>query len=169
MVSLLYYKNGIAMALQEGDKAPAFSGVDQNGKKISSADFKGKKLVLYFYPQDDTPGCTAEACNLRDHYALLKKAGFSIIGVSPDPVEKHKKFETKYELPFTLLADTERKVLEKYGVWGEKSMYGRKYMGVIRTTFVIDEKGVIRKIFLKPKTKEHAEEILAAWKDLGLK
>lgn len=152
----------MAITLKEGDKAPVFSGVDQNGRKVSLADFKGKRLILYFYPQDDTPGCTAEACNLRDHFSLLKKAGFAILGVSPDGVEKHKKFETKYELPFPLLADTDHKVLVKYGVWGKKQMYGKTYMGVLRTTFVIDAKGVIQKIFLKPKTKEHAEEILEA-------
>lgn len=152
----------MAITLKEGDKAPVFSGVDQNGRKVSLADFKGKRLILYFYPQDDTPGCTAEACNLRDHFSVLKKAGFAILGVSPDGVEKHKKFETKYELPFPLLADTEHKVLVKYGVWGKKQMYGKTYMGVLRTTFVIDAKGVIQKIFLKPKTKEHAEEILEA-------
>ncbi|MFM7838546.1 MAG: thioredoxin-dependent thiol peroxidase [Chitinophagaceae bacterium] len=152
----------MAITLKEGDKAPVFSGVDQNGRKVSLADFKGKRLILYFYPQDDTPGCTAEACNLRDHFSVLKKAGFAILGVSPDGVEKHKKFETKYELPFPLLADTEHKVLVKYGVWGKKQMYGKTYIGVLRTTFVIDAKGVIQKIFLKPKTKEHAEEILEA-------
>jgi peroxiredoxin Q/BCP len=152
----------MAITLKEGDKAPAFSGVDQNGRKVSLADFKGKRLILYFYPQDDTPGCTAEACNLRDHFSALKKAGFAILGVSPDGVEKHKKFEVKYELPFPLLADTDHKVLVKYGVWGKKQMYGKSYMGVLRTTFVIDAKGVIQKIFLKPKTKEHAEEILEA-------
>lgn len=151
----------MAITLQEGDKAPTFSAPDQNGKKVSLADFKGKKLVLYFYPEDDTPTCTIQACNLRDNYALLRQHGFEVVGVSPDETGKHKKFETKFQLPFTLLADTEHKILEKYGVWGEKQMFGHKYMGVHRTTFVIDEKGVIRKIFLRPKNKAHAEEIVA--------
>jgi thioredoxin-dependent peroxiredoxin len=153
--------------LQPGDKAPAFSGTDQNGKKVKLSDFAGRKLVLYFYPQDETPTCTVQACNLRDNYAALRKAGFDIVGVSPDDATRHKKFEGKHSLPFTLIADTQHKVLEKYGVWGEKQLYGRKYMGVHRTTFVIDEKGKIRNIFLKPKNKEHGEEILEAarlWK-----
>ena len=148
--------------LKEGDKAPAFTGKDQNGQKISLADLKGKKIALYFYPEDGTPTCTVQACNLRDNYALLKKEGFIILGVSPDDEKKHKKFEAKYELPFTLVADPEHKIIDQYGVWGEKQLYGRKYMGLLRTTFVIDEKGIIRKIFLKPKSKQHAEEIIAA-------
>jgi len=152
----------MAITLKEGDKAPTFTAPDQNGKKVSLADFKGKKLVLYFYPEDDTPTCTIQACNLRDNYALLKQHGFEVVGVSPDEAGKHKKFEAKFQLPFTLLADTEHKILEKYGVWGEKQMFGHKYMGVHRTTFVIDEKGVIRKIFLRPKNEAHAEEIVAA-------
>lgn len=152
----------MAITLKEGDKAPTFTAPDQNGKKVSLVDFKGKKLVLYFYPEDDTPTCTIQACNLRDNYALLKQHGFEVVGVSPDEAGKHKKFEAKFQLPFTLLADTEHKILEKYGVWGEKQMFGHKYMGVHRTTFVIDEKGVIRKIFLRPKNKAHAEEIVAA-------
>lgn len=153
--------------LQEGDKAPAFTGKDQKGRKVRLADYKGKKLVIYFYPHDDTPGCTAEACNLRDHYAQLRKARFEIIGVSPDEVESHKKFATKYQLPFTLIADPGHQILEKYGVWGQKQLYGRKFMGVNRTTFLVDEKGIIRKIFLRPQTKVHAEEILEAWKGLA--
>lgn len=152
----------MAITLKEGDKAPTFTAPDQNGKKVSLVDFKGKKLVLYFYPEDDTPTCTIQACNLRDNYALLKQHGFEVVGVSPDEAGKHKKFEAKFRLPFTLLADTEHKILEKYGVWGEKQMFGHKYMGVHRTTFVIDEKGIIRKIFLRPKNKAHAEEIVAA-------
>jgi peroxiredoxin Q/BCP len=156
-------------ALKEGSKAPAFKGKNQNGESVSLSDLKGKNIVLYFYPQDDTPGCTAQACNLRDNFGLLKNKGFEVIGVSPDEVAKHKKFEGKYDLPFTLLADPELKIIEKYGVWGEKSMYGKKYMGLIRTTFLIDDKGVIRKIFSKPKTKEHSEEILEAWKSLDKK
>jgi peroxiredoxin Q/BCP len=146
--------------LQEGDKAPAFTGKDQNGKKISLADYKGKKLVLYFYPQDNTPTCTVQACNLRDNDALLRKEGFSILGISPDDEKSHKKFETKFDLPFPLLADTGHQIIDKYGVWGEKQLYGRNYLGLHRTTFLIDEKGVIRKIFLKPKSKTHAEEIM---------
>jgi peroxiredoxin Q/BCP len=152
------------ITLQEGDKAPAFKGKDQNGKTVSLSDFKGKKLVLYFYPQDDTPTCTVQACNLRDNYALLRKEGFEVLGVSPDEAAKHKKFEAKYNLPFTLLADPEHTIIDKYGVWDEKQLYGRHYMGLLRTTFVIDEKGIIRKIFLRPKNKQHAEEIVAAWK-----
>jgi peroxiredoxin Q/BCP len=152
--------------LQEGDKAPAFTARDQNGQKWSLTDLKGKKIVLYFYPQDDTPTCTVQACNLRDNYALLKKEGFTVLGVSPDEEKKHKKFEAKYDLPFTLLADPEHQVIDKYGVWGEKQLYGRKYMGLLRTTFLIDEKGKIRKIFTKPKSKAHAEEIVEAWKGL---
>ncbi len=149
--------------LTEGTKAPAFKGKDQNGKIVSLADYKGKKIVLYFYPEDDTPTCTVQACNLRDNFGLLKKNGFMVVGVSPDEEKKHKKFETKYDLPFTLIADAGHTIIDKYGVWGEKQMYGRTYMGLHRTTFLIDEKGVIRKIFLKPKSKQHTEEILKAW------
>ena len=152
------------VTLQEGDKAPAFKGMDQNGNAVSLADYKGKKVVLYFYPEDDTPTCTVQACNLRDNYGLLKKEGFEVLGVSPDEAKKHKKFEAKYNLPFTLLADPGHKIIDKYGVWDEKQLYGRKYMGILRTTFVLDEKGIIRKIFLRPKNKQHAEEIIAAWK-----
>ena len=151
------------ITLKEGDKAPAFTDIDQNGKKISLADYKGRRVVLYFYPQDDTPTCTVQACNLRDNYRLLKKNGFEIIGVSPDEAGKHKKFEQKFSLPFTLIADTTHRILNKYGVWEQKQMFGNKYMGVLRTTFVIDEKGNIHKIFLRPKNKAHAEEILAAF------
>lgn len=146
--------------LQEGQKAPAFQGKDQDGKTIRLKDFAGKKLVLYFYPQDDTPTCTVQACNLRDNYAALQAAGYVVLGVSPDTVEKHKKFGTKHALPFPLLADVDRKVIDLYGVWGEKQMYGRKYEGLIRTTFVIDEKGIIQSIIRKPKSKQHAEEVM---------
>ncbi|HEX9513745.1 MAG TPA: thioredoxin-dependent thiol peroxidase [Puia sp.] len=152
--------------LQEGDKAPAFTTRNQNGEKVSLADYKGTKIALYFYPEDGTPTCTVQACNLRDNYSLLKKEGFTILGVSPDDEKKHKKFEAKFDLPFTLLADPEHTLIDKYGVWGEKQLYGRKYMGLHRTTFLIDEKGVIRKIFGKPKSKTHAEEIVKAWKEL---
>jgi peroxiredoxin Q/BCP len=150
--------------LKEDDKAPDFTGNDQNGKKISLSDFKGKKVVLYFYPQDDTPTCTVQACNLRDNHALLKKKGFEIIGISPDDEKSHKKFEKKFSLPFILLADPTHTIIDKYGVWGEKQMFGNHYMGVHRTTFVINEKGVIEKIFLKPKNKAHAEEIIMSVK-----
>ena len=150
------------VTLKEGDKAPAFSGTDQDGHKISLAHFKGKKVILYFYPQDDTPTCTIQACNLRDNYGLMKKNGFEVIGVSPDEPKKHKKFSVKFSLPFTLIADTTHIILKKYGVWDQKQLFGNKYMGVLRTTFVIDEKGFICKIFLRPKNKAHAQEILAA-------
>lgn len=146
--------------LQEGAKAPDFKGVDQNGNKISLSDFKGKKVVLYFYPKDDTPGCTMEACNLRDNYDDLIDAGFEVIGVSPDGVESHKKFHTKYQLPFHLIADTDKKIINLYGVWGEKNLYGVKSMGLKRTTFLIDEDGIIFKVFKRPKTRAHSEEIL---------
>jgi peroxiredoxin Q/BCP len=152
--------------LTEGKKAPAFKGKDQNGKPVSLAEFKGKKVVLYFYPEDDTPTCTVQACNLRDNFGLLKKNGFIVLGVSPDEEKKHKKFEAKYDLPFTLIADADHKIINSYGVWGEKQLYGRTYMGLHRTTFLIDEKGVIRKIFLKPKSKQHTEEILKAWAEI---
>lgn len=145
-----------------GDKAPDFKGKNQNGETISLKDFKGKKVILYFYPKDDTPGCTAESCNLRDNYADLKKKGYEIIGVSADDVKSHKKFADKYALPFSLIADTEKEILQAYDAWGEKSMYGKKYMGILRKTYVIDEKGKIEKIFDKVDTKNHAEQILKA-------
>ena len=149
--------------LKEGDQAPAFSGNDQNGKNVSLASLKGKKVVLYFYPEDDTPTCTVQACNLRDNNSLLKQNGFVVIGVSPDDEKSHLKFEEKFNLPFTLIADPSHKIIDDYGVWGEKNLYGRKYMGLHRTTFLIDEKGIIRKIFLKPRSKQHAEDIIKAW------
>ncbi|MEO8765908.1 MAG: thioredoxin-dependent thiol peroxidase [Ginsengibacter sp.] len=148
--------------LTEGDKAPGFKAKDQNGNPVALKDFSGKKVVLYFYPEDDTPTCTIEACNLRDNYTLLKKKGLIILGVSPDTEKKHKKFEEKYNLPFILIADPEKKIVDKYGVWGEKNLYGRKYMGLHRTTFLINEQGVIQKIFKKPRSKIHSEEILKA-------
>ena len=132
-------------------------------KKISLAQFKGHKVVLYFYPEDGTPTCTEQACNLRDNFSALKAAGIIVIGISPDAAEKHKKFETKFSLPFTLIADTTHAIIDKYGVWGQKQMYGRQYMGLLRTTFLINEKGTIHKIFLKPKSKQHTQEILTAW------
>ena len=155
------------ITLKDGDKAPAFTARDQNGNKVSLADLTGRKIVLYFYPEDDTPTCTVQACNLRDNYSLLKSEGFVVLGVSPDDEQKHKKFETKFGLPYTLLADPEHKIIDKYGVWGEKQLYGRKYMGLHRTTFLIDEKGMIRKVFLRPRNKAHAEEIVRIWKELG--
>ena len=151
------------MELKPGDKAPAFISTDQNGNSVSLKDFKGSKVALYFYPQDDTTTCTTEACNLRDNFAILKSKGITIIGVSPDTEKKHKKFETKYDLPFTLLADTEMKILNAYGVWAEKSMYGRTYMGTLRTTFLINEKGKIDHIIEKVKSKEHSLQILETW------
>ena len=154
------------ITLQAGDKAPVFTGVDQNNNKVALKNYLGKKVVLFFYPEDDTPTCTIQSCNLRDNYALLKKEGFEVIGVSPNGVESHKKFEQKFSLPYTLLADEKHKVIEQYGVWGEKQLYGRKYMGLHRTTFVIDEKGIIQKIFLKPTNKQHAEQIIKVWKEL---
>lgn len=153
-----------AMALPaEGKKAPVFKGIDQNGEKIALTDFKGQKIVLYFYPHDNTPTCTDQACNLRDHYALLKQHGFQVIGVSSDDIKSHKKFETKYKLPFPLIADEKLKIHEQYGVWQLKKFMGREFMGTIRTTFLIDEKGKIKKIIRKPVSKKHAEEVLAAW------
>ena len=150
----------MATHLKVGDKAPNFSGLDQNGIKVSLKDYLGKKLVLYFYPEDDTPTCTVQACNLRDNFSTLKANGYEIIGVSPDDVESHKKFKNKFQLPFTLVADPKHAIIDKYGVWGEKNLYGHKHMGIYRTTFVIDEKGVIKKIFKKPRNKAHAEEIM---------
>lgn len=150
----------MATHLQEGQKAPAFTGIDQDGNKISLSDYKGKKVVLFFYPEDDTPTCTIQACNLRDNYPLLVKNGFEIIGVSPDDATSHKRFREKFQLPFPLLADPKKKIIEKYGVWGLKKLYGREYMGLHRTTFVIDEKGIIGRIFLRPRNKAHAEEII---------
>jgi thioredoxin-dependent peroxiredoxin len=149
--------------LKDGDKAPAFTGMDQQGNKISLADFKGKVVILYFYPEDDTPTCTIQACNLRDNYSLLKRKGFVVLGVSPDDEKSHRKFEQKFDLPFTLIADSDHKIIDRYGVWGQKLLYGRQYMGLHRTTFLIDELGYIRKIFLRPKNKAHAEEIVKFW------
>lgn len=148
--------------LKVGDKAPDFLLEQANLKK---SDIKGKKVILYFYPKDNTPGCTAESCDLRDNYETLKSKGFEVIGVSPDSEKSHENFKTKHNLPFALIPDTEKAVLNAYGVWGEKSMYGKKYMGVNRTTFIISEEGVIEKIIEKVKTKEHSSQIL---KEMGL-
>ena len=155
------------ITLQAGDKAPAFTSVDQNNNKVELKQFLGKKVILFFYPEDDTPTCTIQSCNLRDNYPLLKKEGFEVVGVSPNGVESHKKFEQKFNLPYTLVVDEKHNIIDKYGVWGEKNLYGRKYMGLHRTTFVIDEKGIIRKIFLKPTNKKHAEQIIKAWAELS--
>lgn len=146
--------------LKEGSKAPAFTLPNEKGKKVSLKDFEGQKVVLYFYPKDMTSGCTKEACDFRDAHPDFKKIKAVVLGVSPDSIESHKKFAEKYELPFTLLSDENKKVLEKYGVWKEKSMYGKKYMGVERTTVIIDEKGKIQKIFPKVKVNGHVEEVL---------
>ena len=127
-----------------GDKAPMFEGVNQEGKKISLNDFKGKKLILYFYPKDDTPGCTAESCNLNENYEMWLKKGYEVVGVSPDNEKSHLKFVGKFGLKFNLIADTDHEILEAYGAWGEKSMYGKSYMGVLRTTYIIDENGIIK-------------------------
>ncbi len=153
--------------LKEGSKAPEFRGMDQQGKMVSLSDYRGKNVVLYFYPEDDTQTCTIQACNLRDNYSLLKRKGFAVLGLSPDTVKSHQKFEKKYNLPFTLISDPDHKIIDDYGVWGEKELFGRRYMGLIRTTFLIDEKGIIRKIFSKPKNKSHAEEIIQSWEEIS--
>lgn len=151
------------MKLTEGATAPDFTINDQNGNPVSLHDFKGKKIALYFYPKDDTPGCTAQACNLRDNIALLKKKKIVVLGVSIDTEKKHKKFEDKYSLPFTLLADPERQLVELYGVWGEKKFMGRTYMGTHRVTFLINEEGIIEHIIDKVDTKNHTAQILELW------
>jgi peroxiredoxin Q/BCP len=148
--------------LKPGDAAPLFSATDQHGNLISLESLKGKKIVLYFYPKDDTPGCTAEACNLRDNHSELINKGFFIIGVSPDPLKSHEKFTTKYELPFSLLPDTDKTIIQSYGVWGPKKFMGKSYDGVFRTTFVIDEKGLIEKVFTQVDTKNHTDQILSS-------
>jgi peroxiredoxin Q/BCP len=146
--------------LKEGMKAPGFEGIDQNSNVVRLSDYTGKKVILYFYPKDNTPGCTAEACNLRDNYDSLLKKGFAVIGVSPDSEKSHKGFAGKFSLPFPLIADTSKKIMNDYGVWGEKKMYGKSYFGVIRTTFVIDEKGTIEKLISKVDTAGHTEQII---------
>lgn len=153
------------ITLKPGDKAPQFASIDQDDKLVSLKDFLGQKVILYFYPEDDTPTCTIQSCNLRDHYSSLKNKGFVVVGVSPNDSESHKKFEKKFNLPFKLIVDTDHKIINKYGVWGEKNLYGRKYLGLHRTTFIIDEKGIIRKIYLKPTNKKHAEQILSFWNE----
>lgn len=146
--------------LKPGDSAPNFTGKDQHGNTISLSDYKGKKLVVYFYPKDDTPGCTAQACNLRDNYSELQKAGYEILGVSADTEKKHQKFIEKYDLPFPLIADTEKEVIQAFGVWGQKKFMGREYDGIHRETFVIDEEGKILKVVEKVKTKDHTAQII---------
>jgi thioredoxin-dependent peroxiredoxin len=149
--------------VKEGTTAPAFKTKDDNGEDVSLKDFKGQKVVLYFYPKDDTPGCTKEACSFRDAYSKFKKQGIKLLGVSPDSEASHQKFIIKYKLPFTLLADRDHAIAEAYGVWGEKKFMGRTYMGVLRTTFLIDEKGKIKKVFEKVKPEDHATEVLEAF------
>lgn len=146
-----------------GDKAPEVLGVNEKGERILLSNYRGKKVVLYFYSKDNTSGCTAEACSLRDNYSALKSKGYEVIGVSVDSAASHKKFIEKHELPFTLIADTEKSLVNEMGVWGEKSMYGRKYMGTFRTTFIINEEGVVEKVFSpkEVKTKTHGEQLLA--------
>ncbi len=148
------------MSLEVGQKAPDFESKDQDDKPIRLSDFNGKKVVLYFYPKDNTPGCTTQACNLRDNYEALQNAGYVVLGISSDSGKSHKKFIEKHELPFPLIADEDKSVHEAYGTWVEKNMYGRKYMGTARTTFVIDEEGIIEDIISKVKTKEHTNQIL---------
>ena len=152
----------IQLTLKEGDKAPDFSAETSGGGRVSLSELKGKQVVLYFYPKDDTPGCTKEACAFRDAYADFRKKGAAVLGVSTDPVKSHDKFIEKFKLPFTLLADPEKKIVHDYGVWGEKSFMGRKYMGTNRVTFLIDANGRIKKIWPKVKPEEHADEVLAA-------
>lgn len=146
--------------LKEGDKAPDFTAKDQNGKTVSLSDFKGKNVILYFYPKDDTPGCTAEACDFRDNYQSMLGQGFEVIGVSTDDEKSHKKFETKYSLPFPLIADTDKSINEAYGVWVEKNMYGKKYMGTARKTFIVGADGTISKIIDKVDTKNASQQVL---------
>ena len=148
--------------LSIGDKAPAFRTTDQDGEPVSLSDFKGKKIVLYFYPKDDTPGCTKEACSFRDAWPKLRRRKVEILGVSVDDAKSHRKFVDKYSLPFTLLADTDKKIVNDYGVWGEKSMYGRKYMGTNRVTYLIDEKGKIAAVWPKVKVADHVDEVIEA-------
>ena len=150
-------------SLNEGDKAPDFRALNENEQVVSLSDFQGKKVILYFYPKDMTPGCTAESCNLGENYSTLQDKGFVVLGVSPDPAKKHQKFIDKYSLPFSLIADEDKEVIRSYGVWGPKKFMGKEYDGVHRTTFVIDENGFIEKIFTKVKTKDHSNQILSSY------
>lgn len=149
--------------LKIGDIAPELEGKDQDGKSINLAEYRGKKVILYFYPKDNTPGCTKEACNFRDHYSDLQRQGFEVIGVSMDTEKKHTRFIAKYHLPFRLLSDPEKKTIRAYGIWGLKKFMGREYMGIKRTTFVIDEEGKVERIFDRVKTKTHTEQILETY------
>lgn len=146
--------------LKVGDKAPEFEGVNQKEEIIKLSDFSGKKVILYFYPKDMTPGCTAQACNLGENYSILINRGIEVIGISADSVKRHQKFTEKYDLPFNLIADEDKEIIKTYGVWGLKKLYGREYEGIYRETFIIDEKGIIEKIILKVKTKTHTEQVL---------
>jgi peroxiredoxin Q/BCP len=146
--------------LDTGSKAPDFEGTIQDGSNIRLSDYKGKRVVLYFYPKDNTPGCTKQACNLRDNYKALTDSGIQVIGVSGDSVKSHSNFAGKYDLPFPLIADTEKEIMTAYGVWGEKKMYGRTFLGVKRTTYLIDESGTVKKVIKKPKTGDHTAEVL---------
>ena len=146
--------------LNIGDKAPSFNGLDQNGNSIQLTDFKGSKLILYFYPKDNTPGCNAEACNLRDNYEMWLGKGYKVLGVSPDKQAAHQKFISKFDLPFSLISDTEKEIIKAYGAWGPKKLYGREYEGLLRSTFVISEDGIVEQIFTKVKTKDHTNQIL---------
>jgi len=147
--------------LKEGDLAPAIEAVDQSGEMITLKEYRGKKIVLYFYPKDNTPGCTAESCDLRDNYSQFLEKGFEVIGVSADSEKSHQNFISKYNLPFRLISDVDKKVLQDYNAWGEKNMYGKTYMGVLRKTYIIDEKGYVEKIIEKVKTKEHSRQIFS--------
>ncbi|MEM7103111.1 MAG: thioredoxin-dependent thiol peroxidase [Bacteroidota bacterium] len=149
--------------LKAGDTAPPFTGIDQNGNEVNLSDFLGKKVILYFYPKDNTPTCTVEACNFRDNHTMLKEKGFVVLGVSPDSERKHRNFIDKFELPFTLLADTDHSIIKAYDVWGPKKFMGKEYEGLLRTTFVIDENGKIERVFVKVKSKEHTQQILDSY------
>lgn len=155
----------MATHLVAGQPAPAFKGIDQDGKIVPLSSLKGQMILLYFYPEDDTPTCTMQACNLRDNYSLLVKNGIRVLGVSPNDSLSHQKFRAKFDLPFTLLSDPDHTIINAYGVWGEKKLYGREYMGLHRTSFLINKTGKIIKVFLRPKNKAHGEEVLAAAND----
>ncbi|MDG1900868.1 MAG: thioredoxin-dependent thiol peroxidase [Bacteroidales bacterium] len=152
------------MKLNIGDNAPNFKGVDQNGNSVALSNFKGKNLIMYFYPKDNTPGCTAEACDLRDNYEMWIERGYAVVGVSPDSEQSHQKFIDKYDLPFPLIADTDKTITKDFGAWGLKKLYGREYEGLLRTTFVIDATGIITNIFTKVKTNDHTNQILESLK-----
>jgi peroxiredoxin Q/BCP len=152
----------LELKLKPGDPAPEFAALTQEGERVALSDFRGKPVILYFYPKDDTPGCTKEACGFRDAYSQFQQKGAVILGVSPDPVKAHAKFVTKYKLPFLLLADEDKSIVEAYGVWGEKSFMGRKYLGTHRVTFLIDPSGIVKRIWPTVKPEEHAEEVLAS-------